>query len=209
MRNHDPILIEDMNGYWNRGDIDTCPPEHFTEFINHKTIEGGFQTRDGVRVVKASTSPLRIWPYPDSGVGDGYLELRADNKIYHVYGGISFGVPSFTVFQVSNAITGMTDFAFVSINGRAYISPCTSTNLGGLSGEFIYVYDGGGVNMMRKAAGTGPTTAEGAMTAANSATAGNVEAGIHVFGVVYETNSGFLTQIGPSTAYPTVNADGT
>jgi hypothetical protein len=209
MRNHDPILIEEINGFWSRGEIDTCPPDHFTEFINHKTIESGSQTRDGVRIVKASTSPLRIWPYPDAGVGDGYLELRADNKIYHVYGGISFGVPSFTVFQVSNAITGMTDFAFTSINGRAYISPSTSTNLGGLPGEFIYVYDGGGVNQMRKAAGTGPTVAEGAMAAANSATTGNVEAGIHVFGVVYETNSGFLTQIGPDRAYPTVTATGT
>lgn len=209
MRNHDPILIEEMNGYWNRGDIDTCPPDHFTEFINFQTIESGFKTRDGVRVVKASTSPLRIYPYFDASVGDGYLELRSDNKIYHVYGGISGGIPSFTTFQVSNAITGMTDFGFISINGRAYISPSTNTNLGGISGEFIYVYDGGGVNMMRKAAGTGPTTAEGAMTAANSATAGNVEAGVHVFGVVYETNSGFLTQIGPSHAYPTVTADGT
>src|SRR5258706_9254075 len=208
MRNHDPILIEEINGLWARGDLDVCPPDHFTEFINQKTIEGGCQTRDGVRVVKASTSPLRIWNFPDAGVGDGYLELRADNKIYHVYGGISFGVPSFTVFQVSNAITGMTDFAFISINGRAYISPCTSTNLGGLPGEFIYVYDGNGVNMMRKAAGTAPTTAEGAMAAANSATAGNVEAGVHVFGVVYETNSGFLTQIGPDTL-PTVTATGT
>lgn len=208
MRNHEPILIEEIGGYWNRGEIDTCPPDHFTEFINHETIEGGSQTRSGVRVVKASTSPLRIWPYPDSQLGDGYLELRSDNKIYHIWGGISVGVPSFSEFQVSNAITGMTDFAFVSINGNAYISPCTSTNLGGLPGEFIYFYDGGNVNMMRKAAGTGPTVAEGAMAAANSATAGNVEAGIHVFGVVYETNSGFLTQIGPDRAYPTVNATG-
>lgn len=208
MRGHDPLLVEELNGYWNRGDTDTCPPDHFTEFINHRTIESGFETRYGVREIKASTSPLRIWPYPDSQLGDGYLELRSDNKIYHSWGGISAGVPSFTTFQVSNVITGMTDFAFISINGRAYISPSTSTNLGGLPGEFIYVYDGGGVNMMRKAAGTGPTIAEGAMTAANSATAGNVEAGIHVFGVVYETNSGYLTQIGPSAAYPTVNATG-
>ena len=208
MRDHDPILIEELNGFYSRGDIDTCPPDHFTEFINVQTLQSGVKTRDGVRVVKASTSPLRIWPYPDSGVGDGYLELRADNKIYHVYGGISGGVPSFTVFQVSNAITGMTDFCMVSINGRAYISPSTSTNLGGLPGEFIYVYDGNGVNMMRKAAGTGPTVAEGAMAAANSATVGNVEAGIHIFGVVYETNSGFLTKIGPDKAYPKVTATG-
>lgn len=205
MRDHTPILIEDFKGYWNRGDIDTCPVDHFTECINQQFLESAFLTRPGLDpAVTTQVDILRIYPYFDAGVGDGFLELRSDTKIYHVYGSIG----SWTTFQVSNAIATMTDFGFISINGRAYISPSTSNNLGGISGEFIYVYDGGGVNMMRKAAGTGPTTAEGAMAAANSATAGNVEAGIHVFGVVYETNSGFLTKIGPGVL-PTVTADGT
>lgn len=206
MRNHNPIVIEEFNGYWNRGDTETCPPNLQTEFINMRFLESGIQTRNGLApAVTTNTSILRIYPYFDASVGDGFLELRSDTKIYHVYGSIG----SWTTFQVSNAIATMTDFGFISVNGRAYISPSTSGNLNGISGEFIYVYDGGGVNMMRKAAGTGPTTAEGAMAVANSATAGNVEAGIHVFGVVYETNSGFLTQIGPSSAYPTYTADGT
>ncbi len=206
MRDHEPLKLEDFRGYYNRGDIDSCPPDYQLDFFNIRTLESGFQTRQGIDGVGAGTvNSVRIYPYFDAGVGDGYLELRTDTKIYHVYGTIN----SWTTFQVSNAIAGMTDFEFISINGNAYISPSVNNNLGGLPGEFVYVYDGGGVNMMRKAAGTGPTIAEGAMAAANSATAGNVEAGVHVFGVVYETNSGFLTKIGPDNTLPIVTATGT
>lgn len=209
MRGHNPLIVDKFKGFWSRGDLEACPIDHSTEFINCKTIESGFQTRDGLAVaIQTSANVLRMYNYPDAGVGDGFLVLESDNKIYHYYGGISGGVPSFTKFQVSNAITNMTDFAFVSITGHAYISPSSSSNLGGLTGEFVYFYDGGGVNMMRHAAGVAPTNADGALAAANSATAGNVQAGIHVFGVVYETNSGFLTQIGPDTL-ATVTATGT
>ncbi len=45
------------------------------------------------------------------------------------------------------------------------------------------------------------------MTATNSGTIGNVEAGIHIFGVVYETDTGYLSSIGPDTL-PFVNAPG-
>lgn len=204
MRDHTPIKLEEFRGLWARGDADSCPPEYQTEFVNCQFDESSFFTRYGLSPADTqNVNVLRIYPYFDAGVGDGFLELRTDNKIYHIYGTIG----AWTTFQVSNAITNMTDFGFVSINGKAFISPSTNTNLSGLSGEFVYVYDGNGVNMMRKAAGVAPTLADGNMTAANSATAGNVEAGIHVFGVVYETNSGFLTQIGAVT--PTVNADGT
>lgn len=204
MRDHEPLEIEELNGYWNRGDIDTCPPDLQTEFINWRFLESGFTTRYGVSPADTqNVNVLKIYPYFDAPAGDGFLELRSDNKIYHIVGTIG----AWTTFQVSNAITGMTDFGFFSVNGRAYISPTVSTNLSGLTDEFVYVYAGNQTTMMRKAGGTPPTLAEGNMAAANSATAGNVEAGIHVFGVVYETNSGFLTQIGAVT--PTVNADGT
>jgi hypothetical protein len=101
----------------------------------------------------------------------------------------------------------MTDFGFISINGRAYISPSVNDNLSGLPGEFVYVYKGDGVTMMRKAGGGPPQDIDGAMGATNSAVAGHIEIGTHVFGCVYETDTGFLTQIGP-TNLPAVNAPG-
>jgi hypothetical protein len=97
-----------------------------------------------------------------------------------------------------------TDFAFVSYAGRAYISPSDGNT--GIENEFLYVYDGDGT-AARKAAGEKPTDSDGALAAANSGSAGNVEAGIHVFAVVYETDTGFYTAIGPDTL-PTVTAPG-
>lgn len=205
MRDHTPKPLEDFNGFWSRGDIDSCPPDHFTDFINYKFLASkGIATRDGVDEVQSTASSvLRIYPYMDSGVGDGFLALLSDNKIYHIYG--TFPGP-WTVFQILGAITGMLDFGFVSINGRAYISPATN-NLAGISTESIYVYKGDGATVARKAAGVGPKNADGALAAANSATTGNVQAGIHVIGVVYETDTGFLTAIGPDTL-ATVTATG-
>lgn len=61
----------------------------------------------------------------------------------------------------------------------------------GLQGEFVYVYAGNGT-AARKAAGT-PLT--GNMTIANGA-AGNTDPGVHIFGFVNETISGFLSAPG-------------
>lgn len=57
----------------------------------------------------------------------------------------------------------------------------------GLSGEFLYVYQGDGTPA-RKAAGIGLT---GSMTIANGS--GATDLGLHIFGVVSETISGYLT----------------
>lgn len=201
MRDHTPIKIEQFGGLWARGDEETCPYDHSTEIINLKFIESGLETRDGLEVAVGGSNILRMYYFPDaSNAQEGFLVLKSDHKIYHIYGDSLENS-----FIVSNAITLMTDFAFLSKNGKAYISPTVIDNAGGVPGEFLYIYPGDNVTMMRKAGGTRIT---GSLTAANSGTAGNVEAGIHVFGVVAETDSGFQTQIGPATL-PTVTADGT
>lgn len=68
----------------------------------------------------------------------------------------------------------------------------------GLNGEFLYVYAGDGTPA-RKAAGAAPT---GALTIANGA-AGHTDAGFHLFAVVFETNSGYLTAPGAITGFTT------
>jgi hypothetical protein len=82
----------------------------------------------------------------------------------------------------------------VPLNGRAYITPYRPNQS---FNDFVYVYNGDGTPA-RKIGGIPPKDADGAFTAATGA-AGHVEAGIHIFGVVYETDSGFDTQIGPDT----------
>lgn len=191
LRDHEPVVIEEFNGFWKRGDADSVPIDHFVDCNNIQYIESGFRTRDGLDTLIAKNHVLQMYSYA-SPLGDSFLILCSDNCIYHsVLGG--------STFLVLGPITGMTDFAFVPFNQRAYISPGNDSTPGGLTGEFIYVYDGNQTTLARKAAGVGPKDADGIMTAANSATAGSVEAGVHIFGVVYETDTGFLTSIGPDT----------
>lgn len=101
------------------------------------------------------------------------------------------------------SIPTMTDFRMKTFNNRAFITPVDKDNEIGLSGNFLYIYDGSG--SARKAAGTAPT---GTITIAASGLSGNVEAGFHLFAIAYETASGFITKPGPAI-YGVIDADGT
>jgi hypothetical protein len=102
----------------------------------------------------------------------------------------------------------MTDFGFYPFAGRAYITPFTTFGVGddtlqkGLEDEFLYVYLGDGTNA-RKAAGNPPTA--GSITVANDG-AQLSDTGDHLFGVLYETDTGFLTAPARFTLF---NSNGT
>lgn len=195
MRGHQSIPIEEFNGLWRRGGADSCPPDHFSDCNNIQYIESGWETRDGVNIIfPGLLKILKIKNYPKV-VGETQLVLTSAGIIYDTgfLGNVILSIP------------GMLDFGLVIIGGRAYISPSTTAH--GMANQFIYVYKGDGTPA-RLAAGSGPVNADGLLAAANSATAGHVEKGIHIFAAVYETDTGFLTQLGPDTL-PTVNADGT
>lgn len=194
MRDHNPIAIEEFNGFYQRGGPDSVPDDHWSDCNNVQFVEGGFETRDGINIIYPGFSNvLKVYNYPKIA-SESLLILDTSGNIYDSAFGLT---PILT-------IVGMLDFGLSIYGGRAYISP--STTVHGMAGEFLYVYLGDGTPA-RKAAGPPPKDADGIMLAANSATTGNVEAGIHIFGVVYETNTGFLTQIGPDTL-PFVTAPG-
>ena len=192
MRDHQPVVIEDFNGLWKRGDADSVPLDHFVESLNLAYIESGFRTRDGINPFIATRSNgersiVRMYTFDVEGANDGLITLDVSGNFYH----IKPDIPSATlILSVLNA----QDFSMAVINGRAYITPFRPN---ASFSDFVYVYNGDGT-LARKIGGIPPKDADGAFTAATGA-AGTVEAGIHIFGVVYETNSGFLTQIGPDT----------
>lgn len=99
-----------------------------------------------------------------------------------------------TVFQDNTADASLTTAA--PVLNTATIGTLTVEK--GLQGEFLYVYAGDGT-AARKAAGI-PIT--GNMTIANGA-AGHTDAGVHLFGIVAETISGFLTPPGALEAFTT------
>jgi len=187
MRDHQPIAITEFGGLWARGDPESCPLDHFTDCNNIKYIQSGFATRDGLNIFPPAGTPgsvqqvVRHYTYVHNDQ-ESLIVLDNLGNIYHVIPGVS------TTLILT--IAAMTDFDMVNVAGRAYISP--SDGVTGLQNEFLYVYMGDG-NPARKAAGAGPTTS---MTT-TLVFPGHVEAGVHLFGVVYETDTGFLTGFDP------------
>lgn len=94
--------------------------------------------------------------------------------------------------SIVTAPVGTTDFALTVINNNAYITYHNGDI--GISGAAIDVYNG---TSIRNAAGTAPTTA---LAAANGA-AGKVEAGLHKLGFIFESDTGFFSQISPILDY--------
>jgi len=194
MRAHDPVSLDKFNGKWNRGNDFEVPTDHL---INPNNLDSygqfGFQVRAGIDIYQNVGVPLtnikRMYNYPIS-TGNTLIVLTYDGTTGNVYHAVN---PT-TLFGPILTIVGMEDIAMVPINGRAYISPFKTYPAGGInfqkgiSGEFLYVYKGDGTTA-RKAAG--PTPA-GTVTIANGA-AGHTDAGVHVFGVVGETDTGYLS----------------
>lgn len=221
VRDHTGMPLERFNGYWNTGDIDTVPIDHFSDGNNIDFVgESSFRTRPGINISQTVLVPLsnvkRIYNYPTQ-TANTLIVLTYDNdsgmgSIYHV-------VNPATIYGPLLTISGMIDFSFVPYAGRGYISPFSSYANGdltfqrGLQNQFLYVYDGLG-NPARKAAGAGIS---GSMTAANGA-AGHTDPGQHVFGFVSQTSSGynspptlltpFITAAGNSVSFGSIPASG-
>lgn len=216
LRDHDPIPLEEFNGLWDRGDEEDVPLDHFRDCENCDTsaFGSGFRSRDGLGLHQDVVAPLgNIIRMHNYVMQTGYTLLvmvrntatPTTYEIFHVVNDITVLGPILTL--TGQATTP--DFQCVSYAGRAYISPFATFGTGdnavekGLSGEFLYVYNGDGV-VARKAAGSPPTA--GSLTIANGT--GNTDAGFHLFGVLYETDTGFLTAPARFTGFTTVAANG-
>jgi len=198
-RDHDPLIIEEFEGWWQRGDPDSAPSNHFIQADNIQYFQSGVGTRDGLRNYLVDPLPtlqiLRVYNYTTQ-TGQTLLVLTVGGNIYHVKKPTDLvGAPILTIAE-------MQDFGFVAINGRAYISPFkTYVNAQGekyqlgLQNVPLYVYNGDGTPA-RPAAGAPPT---GQVVLANGV-AGRTDTGLHFVGVVFETNSGYLTAPGAFSA---------
>jgi len=204
MRDHDSKVITNFNGLFQRGDPENTPEDHFQASNNMRHQGQSVITRDGIIISQDvnAVTPLqnvrRIYNYPmltqNSLLVLSYNVATSTGTISHVVNSTT----QYTVFST----TGMTDFAFVPFGGRAYFCPFGTFANGeemvekGLDNEFLYVYAGAGVTA-RKAAGTGIGAG---MTVAAGA-AGHTDAGLHIYGVVSETASGYLSPPGSLTTF--------
>lgn len=191
--NKDYIDLSKTMGLWNRGRYEQCPEDHLLEATNILYNRAdGWRNRDGL-VEDLDTSVYitggrkitQFSFYVDSAGATHYLILDSVGNLWD---------PTFSTVTPILSIGLMTGFSVITIYSRAYITPHNWQT--GLNGEFVYVYDGTAV--ARKAAGVKPVSV--GLTAANSATAGNIEGGTHLLAVVYETSSGFITPPGATVA---------
>lgn len=194
-RDHQPILLDEFNGLWQKGDDESCPRDHSPDCENVWSIgQSHMGTRGGVNVHQNVLVPLtdvvREYNFVTQDKNT-LLVLTYDGvvgRIFHV-------VDSTTVYGPILTISGMEDFAFYPYAGRCYISPFKNFIEGnnyfqkGLEDEFIYVYKGDGTSA-RKASGDGLPSS--VLTVGNGA-AGHTDAGLHLFGVVGETDTGYLS----------------
>lgn len=219
LRDHDPIVIDQFNGWWNRDDDESAPNDHFNVADNIRFFASGIETRFALDKYQTTVSPLdkilRAYNYVTQ-TGQTLLVLTEGGVLHHIVN------PS-TMYRAILTIPTMTDFGFVAIAGRAYITPFTSyvDNNGqsyelGLPGEFLYVYAGDGTPP-RKAGGVAPSNAnltypntptnstfpkgEPPFIGFNDMTEGVVTKGIHIIGVSFNDGTGFRN-MGPISDHP-------
>lgn len=178
MRDHDSVVIGSFKGSYSRGEDETVPKEFFLDSKNIQFTPGGFKSRDGTRLDISIGPVRRITAYKK--IGEAQRRLILSNE--SIYDSTNLTTPILTV-------PGMTDFSSVVIFNRAYISP--HDGLTGLENEKVYIYNG--VTGARSAAGEGPS---GTPLSVVDGAAGKIPAGIHIIGVSFQTESGFITKPG-------------
>lgn len=181
---HEIIKVTKFKGDYSRDRGLDCPFDHFQSSQNLVFTNNGVKTRDGASL-SVNLAVVKAFLFPTSdGVSTRWIILTAGGNFYD---STSLGAPILT-------LAGVDDFAMIAMYGRAYIAPRITGNV--FYDASLYVYSGSGT--ARKAAGFKPSTS---LTAATSATAGNVESGIHLISYAYETDSGFITKSATSVAY--------
>jgi hypothetical protein len=147
VRDHAPIVIENFNGLWDRGDEESCPSDHFIVADNVQYLESGIETRYPLNKWQANPpnppigKVIRLYNYVMQ-TGQSLLVMIEGGWIYHLIG------PNVQHGPIAYFPTA-TDFAFVSIAGKAYISPFKThidatgqTYELGLENEKVWVYNG-------------------------------------------------------------------
>lgn len=207
LRDHNSVVIEEFNGLWRRGGQEAVPQDHFDDCNNIQYIDSGFKTRDGIDTfIPGVENIVRMYNYKLQD-GESLLVLNNIGEIYHV---LLDG--SETVLGPILTIAEMDDFGFTDVAGRAYINPFENftdsdgqIRQRGIENELLYVYRGSNDpgSAARPAAGAAPTGS--AMVVVSGV--GNSDLGFHLFAVVYETDTGYLTAPGPEefTGYTSVS----
>jgi len=188
VRDHQPLTVDDPRGLFDRGEDESAPKDFFLTSQNNRFVKGGVKTREGSSSIHTITSVRRATIYKRIGEAQRLLILDGSGQLFD----------STNLSAPILSIVGMTDFSSETIFNRAYITP--HNGITGLPGQIVYVYNGSGT--ARAAAGIAPTGFT--LGLSDSSVSGNVEAGIRLIGVAFETTSGYVTAPGGFAAISTI-----
>lgn len=190
LTDHIPISITDVGGIYARDSFyDSVPQDHWIDSLNIDLDGNGFKTRDGFSKTITLSNLRQIEIYKREGEATRVLLLNSSGAL--------FDATNSLVSPILN-IASMVGFSIQTFYNRCFITPHNGVK--GLSGEFIYIYQG--TSTARKAAGVAPV---GTFTA-TLGSSGKVDAGTHLIAISYETDSGFIT---PPGEVATIVTDGT
>lgn len=179
-QDHVPLSQESFRGLYQRGLADSCPDSYGIGCINNIFAKNDVMSRHGTELKHTAANIVRCFVYRRINETPRFIYLDTSGRLFDSL---------FTPAIWTDAT--ITDFSMAVVNNRAYISPHNTVT--GIPNKNVLVYEGSGT--ARQAAGVAPTGF--VLGAAVSALSGTVEAGIHLFGVVNITASGFITSIGP------------
>lgn len=180
IQDHAPAELNQFNGLFGIDEFDdSVPVGYFIDEINTITKGARVRSRDGFEVDITFLDIKQFAIYRRQGEAARILALNSMGQLYDL-----------TTSTMIYSNPEMKGFAINYANNRAIISP--HNYISGLPGEFTYIYDGTGI--VRKAGGKAPV----AGFVVTPAGTGNIEKGKHIFAVVFETNTGFVTAPGPA-----------
>jgi len=204
---HDKINIDSFEGLYSREEYDAVPPNFFQDCLNVVFENNDVKTREGLF---HQGTPYELFTFV--GGFNGVIDMAtftADQSVPGVAVPIYFVKTTNSIIDVNSGLgtvytlsgTQQRMRGITAFNKLFYIISGSTSALD----NFFWVYTGTGVQA-RKIGGAAPT---GATLAAVSSAPGNVERGTHVFKVVFETESGFVTAPGNTqlVAYAAIAAD--
>ena len=80
LRNHEPLVIEEFNGWWDRGDDESAPSDHFIQADNVQYFNSGFETRDALDKYQTGTQLTDIVRVYNYVMQNGQSLLIVDRK---------------------------------------------------------------------------------------------------------------------------------
>ena len=174
------VIFVPSGGLFARGRPEACLRNHFIDCLNVTYVQDDVRTRPGSLLSLTLPGIKRFYIYKRTGEVPRLILLDNTGKFWD----------STNLITPIMTIPGATDFAMTVLFNNAYISP--HNGLKGLPGESIYVYRGsGGASPI---GGTAPTG--GQLGLLENPALGKIAKGHRVFGVAYETSTGFITSIG-------------